>query len=223
MAKKPQESLLTAAFVEEVEEDIRQEKIKKMWRRFGPPAATVAALIVLGVFSWSFYINAKEQKSRDLSDQFLKAMEQVSLGQTETAQQIFKNLSQSSVKGYEFSSLMALAYQNIQKGDISKALGYYDLIIQGQFDEAYKNLARVLAAQTSVGMEYYANYQDDIEKISASNLALKWSAREVKALHFISLSKMDLAKSELKNLAESTEVPADIRVRAQMILEVIEG
>ncbi len=221
MAKKPQENQLTAAFVEEVEEDLRQEKIKKMWRRLGPPAAALAILLVLAVFTWSFYTNSKEQKARDLSDQFLNAMQQVSLGNTEQAQQIFISLSQSGVKGYEFSSLMALAYKNIQMDDISRALGYYDQIINGKFDNAYRNLALILAAQISIGTDYYDNYRSEIEKISASNLALKWMAREIKSLQFISLDDISSAKTELTNLAQNPEAPADIRMRAQLILDKV--
>lgn len=221
LAKKPEENQLTTAFVEEVEEDLRQEKIKKIWRRFGPPAALLAVLIVLGVFSWSFYTNSKEQKARDVSQQFLMAMEQFSQGQQQQSQQILAEIEKSGIKGYEFSSLLAQAYQGLDNGDITAALAAYDKIIAGDFDKIYQNLALILAAQSALGTDHYANYQEEIEKIAASNLALKWLAREVKALNFLSIGDEQSAKLAFEDLATHIEISQDIRGRAQLMLETI--
>lgn len=221
LAKKPEENQLTTAFVEEVEEDLRQEKIKKIWRRFGPPAAVLAVLIVLGVFSWSFYTNSVEQKARDVSDQFLGAMELFSQGQDEQSRQILTDIEKSGVKGYEFSALLAVAYQHLEQGDITAALAAYDKIINGNYDKIYQNLALILAAQSALGTDYYASYEGDIEKIAASNLALKWIAREVKALNSLSLNDNEAAKLAFEDLANNPEIPNDIRGRAQLMLENI--
>ncbi len=221
MAKQPQENQATSAFLEEVEEDIRQERIKKLWRRFGPPAAIVAVLIVLGVFSWSFYTNSVEQKAQEMSDRFISGVDQLSAGQIVQAQQSLEELAQSGVKGYEFSALTALANQYSLEGDKNKALGYYDRIISGDFDKAYKDLGLVLAAQTAIGTTDYSRYQTDVEILAASNASLKWMAKEIKALQFLSLSQNDAAKTELEALMNSVEAPGDVRMRAAGILEII--
>ncbi|MFV0432329.1 MAG: tetratricopeptide repeat protein [Alphaproteobacteria bacterium] len=228
MARKPEKNTkeeapqLTASFVEEVEEELRQEKLHKAWRRYGPVAAILAVSIVAGVFGWSTYTALKEKKAQAQSQQYSLALSQIEAQQQQEAQKTLQNLSEEGEKGYQFASKMQLAAIELSKGNKDTAINQYQSIIDANLESPYQNLALISIARLLIGDEKINQYLPQIENLANSNYQMRWLAQEVKALNFMELGKKEDAKNIFNLIIEAANVPSDIQQRASLMLEMIE-
>lgn len=228
MARKPKKDeqqetpQLSASFVEEVEEELRQEKLKKAWRRYGPPAAILAVAIVLGVFGWSTYTALKQKKAQEDSQLYLTAIDQIEAQNLQEAQDTLKILHDDAQAGYQFAAKMELAAIAVQQGDKDTAIGYYQEIIGSELESPYQNLAVISVARITIGEEKFNQFLPQLDNLIASDYQMSWLAQEIKALNFISLDKKDEAIAILNLIIDAANVSSDIKQRAALMREMIE-
>lgn len=228
MARKPKKDeqqetpQLSASFVEEVEEELRQERLKKAWRRYGPPAAILAVAIVLGVFGWSTYTALKQKKAQEDSQLYLTAVDQIEAQNLAEAQNTLKILHDDAQAGYQFAAKMELAAIALTQGDKDAAIGYYQEVINSDIKSPYQNLALISAARITIGEDKFNQFLPQLDNLIASDYQMAWLAQEIKALNFIALDKREDAKAIFNLIIDAANVPSDIKQRANLMREMIE-
>jgi hypothetical protein len=84
----------------EIDEQLRQEKIRKLWDRYGVLLLVLAVAIVAGVAGWRFYDNWRVQQAQAQGDAFVAAGRLAATGDVKGAEAGFATLAATSSGGY---------------------------------------------------------------------------------------------------------------------------
>ena len=73
------------SFIREVNEEIRQDRAKALWDRYGPAAIVVAVLVVLATAAWVGYDYWRESRASRSGDAFAQALQLARDGKSDEA------------------------------------------------------------------------------------------------------------------------------------------
>ena len=199
----------------EIDEELRQEKMTLLWKRYGNYIIGVAILLIgcVSAFQgWQAWdTNRRSKDSAQFAAGLMAANQQRSL----EAIQTFSQLAKDGSKGYATLSRLNQAALQAKEGDKSGSLASYEAISKdGSVDPIFRDLALLLATFLELDK---ANPDDLIQRIThltkASN-PWRHSAKEIFAL--LNQRKGDKLKAGkiYQELADDVTAPPGIRSRA---------
>ncbi|MBS0271831.1 MAG: hypothetical protein JSR85_04210 [Proteobacteria bacterium] len=201
-------------FLRELEEDIREERIFILWRKYGNYIIGLALAIVLATVSYTLwqYFKHKSQVKSHVS--FSNAVTLMKLGKKEEALKAFEILSQES-GGYGKLSLL------------------YEGALLSNPEDAYKRLSRLALANPALGnlpkVLRAARELDNpialesLESLTSPNNA--WAPLSLELLALASLKKGDTVEAAgkyIRILKEPYSTPTE-ELRASLMLSQIDA
>ena len=93
----------------EVDEEVRREKLKKLWERWGNYALAAAVLVVLAVAGWRLWDWWETKKAQQAGAAFESALTLAETGKHDEAEAAFAKVAVDSPAGYRTSSRSATA------------------------------------------------------------------------------------------------------------------
>jgi hypothetical protein len=134
----------------EVDEELRRDRLRTAWRRFGPWLIVAAVVVVLGVAAnegWNWWQSSNSAKS---SDQFYAALELEQAGDVDGAQKALDMLIAQGTGQYPALAKFKQAGLLAKRGKTADALATYDALSTSQTDQRLKEAALLLGAQLLV-------------------------------------------------------------------------
>ena len=134
-------------FIQEVDDDLRHDRYRRLWDRYGKYAVAAAVLLVLAVAGTVAYRDW--QKTRRAEDT-RRLAESVRLAQSDPklAPDALSSLARSTGGGVGSLARFYAAASLAQQGDVTRAVEIYDsLAADASTDQAFRDLAVLLAAQ----------------------------------------------------------------------------
>lgn len=200
-------------FFKELEEDIREERIVNLWRKYGNYIIGLALLIVIGTSTYVLWqhMKNKAQIKRHLS--FSQAVELVTQGKKEEALKIFHNLAE---EGGGYAKLAQLYEASLLS---NPELLYKKISQENVADPALSKLPKVLMAARALDKPEVLT---SLEPLTAPHNA--WAPLSLELLALANLKKGDqtnAAKLYIRILKEKTLTP-DEKLRAGMMLSQLE-
>ena len=115
-------------FIREVNEDLRSDYMKALWKRFrfviiGAAIAIVA--VTAGLRGWEYW---KETTAAKSGDAFLAALEQARGGDTDAALSAFQDLEKTGYGSYPVLARMRAATVLADKGVVTAAISAFSTI-----------------------------------------------------------------------------------------------
>jgi len=200
-------------FIRELEEDIREQRMVDLWRKYGNFIIGIALALVLGtsVYVLWQYMKGKAQTRRQVS--FSQALELVKQGKKEEATKAFQDLA---AEGGGYGKLAQL-YEASLLSD-PKAL-YTKISQENPADPALSKLPKVLMAARSLdNPEVLAS----LEPLTAPNNAWAPLSLELLALaHIKKGNTVEAAKILIRMLKETSLTPEG-KLRAGMMLSQLD-
>lgn len=212
-----------ANFIEEVDEEVRRERMEKLWKRWSPVAIGAVVALLLGVAGYQFWQNYRAEKSAAESAAFAAAIAQAQDGKPLEAAQAFASLGQSGDGGYALLARFQQAANLIDGKDVAGAVAAYDAIAADSgIDAVFRDLARYLAAFHGFGTLSAEEVKQRAATVSATG---PWaaSARELQALAELKAGNIDGARRRLTEIADDAMAPAGLRGRAAELLAALGG
>lgn len=210
-----------AAFLREVDEELRREQMTTAWRRYGIAAIAVVVLIVLGFGGWQIYRAHQQSVAGDEGEALSKAYEDIGARRPAAATELGA-LADSNVKGYRALALMSQADLMLQKNDLRGAAAKFAAIANdGSIGQPFRDLA--LIRQTSAELD---TLKPDVVVARLRGLAVKgnpWfgSAGEMVAASYLRMGRRDLAGTLYGQIAREPDVPESLRQRAVQMAGVL--
>ncbi|MHA7773272.1 tetratricopeptide repeat protein [Roseibium sp. M-1] len=205
----------------EVDEDIRQEKYRRLWDRFGPWLLGVAVLIVVGTGGYRGWLYWQEQNSASAGDTFFEAVKLSEAGSFEEAAALYGEL-ESEIGGYPALAKFRLATDLANTGKSDEALAAFDALANDSgLMEGLRNVAALRAAYIVVDTETYEAVADRVEKLTGDTGAFRAAARELLALSAWKSGDIETARQWIAALEEDEETPSDVRRRVSILGDVI--
>jgi len=205
----------------EVDEDIRQEKYRRLWDRFGIWVIAVAVLIVVGTGGYRGWLYWQDQQSQAAGDTFFDAVQLSEEGNYQEAAALYGEL-ESAIGGYPALAQLRRATDLANAGQVEDAITEFDGVSRDTgLDTAVRDVAALRAAYLAVDLEPYDAVADRIERLTADNSAFRAAARELLALSAWKNGNIDAAREWLTALQDDAETPVDISRRVAILTDLI--
>ena len=109
-------------FFREVNEELRSDKVKAFWKRYGSLLIGAVVALVVGTGVFAFYEYWTEKQASQSGDQFLAALNLVRDGKNDEALKTLDQLEKDGYGAYPVLARMRAAGVIAQKGDLAGAV-----------------------------------------------------------------------------------------------------
>lgn len=206
----------------EVDEDIRHDRYKKLWDRWGPFVIAAALLVILGTAGYRGWDWWQERQAAESGDRFVAAIDAVDAGDREEAIDILQELRSDGAGGYPTLATFRLATELAAEGDTSAAIDEYDRIAaSGSVATEIRNMARMRAALLLVDTATVEEVEERIGDLAGTGNPWRHAARELLGLTAWRLERFEEARDYFTSILVDQETPRNLRERAQVMLSLI--
>jgi hypothetical protein len=205
----------------EIEEDLRRERARKVWEKYGKYIIAVAVLIVAAVAGWRGYEYYRLQQAQAAGARLQEALVLARNGKTVEAEAALSALGKDAPSGYRVLTQFRLAAE-IAKRDPAEAVKVYDaLSSDGSVGALLQGLARIRAGYLLVDNSTYQDLAAKIEPLTGAGEPWRHSAREILGLSAWRAKDLTNASKWFEAIVGDAEVPATARQRAELMLQLI--
>lgn len=212
-----------ADFFEEVDEELRRDRAKLLWDKYGKVVIAAAVLIVLATTANVFWRNYTASQRLENAQQFLEAAGLDRAGQRDAAIDAFLALSKDAQEGYALVARFRAAGLKAESGDVEGAAAdYAALAADSGVEPLYRDLAKILQVMNEGGTADPGALLQELEPLAAANNPWRHTARELMAAQHLRLGETAQARETLQTLADDLEAPRGTRARATELLRALE-
>jgi len=212
------------ALMREINEELREEQMHKLWKRYGGFIIAVAVsvvAVVAGYQGWKSYTTSvRMSESEILYSAELAARN----GDTDQALSELGKLGAEGKSGYRVLAQFQQAALLSNKGDNKVAAVIYREISEDTSNDGdIRGLALVLGALQEI--KAVGDNRDELKKrlnaANSDNNPWRYSVREILALLEIESGNSENAKNIFASLSDDSQAPEGIRSRAKKLLAVL--
>jgi hypothetical protein len=207
----------------EVDEEIRHERYKRLWNRFGTYLIAVAVLIVAATAGWRGWLYWQESAGREAGDIYVSAARLADQGNFAEAEARLAELA-NGPGGYPQLAGMRAAALKAQADDKAGAIAAFDAIAADtSAAPLLRDIARLRAGYLSLDIEDYSGASQRLEALSGDDNAWRFLAREALALAAWKQNDTAAARRWLGGILDQEGAPGDVASRARTLLELIDA
>ncbi len=206
---------------DEVEEDLRAERARKLAQKWGGLALAVALLGVAAAAGWEGWRWYQARAATAAANTYLTLHRQAEREGADltAAGNGFAALGQDAPAGYRVLAKLRAAALEAETGDLPAALALWDEVAGDTgADPLYRDLATLLAVSHAIDGGDPAQLAARIAPLAAETNPWRASAREAQALLALRRGATDEARRILEALASDQAAPQGVRERAQRVV-----
>jgi len=211
---------------DEVAEDLRAERARRLWKRYGTLVLGVLVLVLAGIGahqSWRWY-EAREAEKAAIAFMAAHRAAEAEGADLKAMAQRFEEASRGVPAGYRDLARLRAAALKAETGDLAEALRLYDAIAaDSSADPLYRDLASLLWVIRSLDQGDLAMLAARITPLTRPESAWNASAREVAGLIALRAGRREEARQAFQALAADVTAPRGVRERAQRLAMGLEG
>ncbi len=207
----------------EVDEDLRREKLEKLWKKFAPIIIGGAVVFIGGMAGWVYWQDYQVEQRIAESDRYQAAIAELAKGQKAKALNDLENIATTTRHGYDLLAKLQSASLLIQAGKVDESLSVYDAISSNaDYAQRYRDYAALLAGMVVLDRTEYDEATVRLEPLANGNGSWAYSAREL--LGLLAMEKEDWvsAQASFLSLSLDTEAPQELQDRAREYLQMID-
>ncbi len=205
----------------EIEEDIRKDRAKRMWDRFGKYVIGGAIVLVLGVAGWRGYEAYTTSQSNAAGDRFLDAIA-LAEDNPSAALDAFEAIANDGPSGYAALAQFRVATSQHQQGDHEAAMATFRAIAgDGSQDQLVRDLATIRLGYLMLDYGAPADVEGLLLPLSDTTNPYTHSAREIRAFAAMKAGNRDQALALFLELVGDFQSPEPVRSRARVALDVL--
>lgn len=203
----------------EVEEELRRERMEKLWKQYGNYVIAAAALIVIVVLGYKYLEKVRLEAAEAAGAQYAAAMTLHSDGKEDEATKAFETLAKEGPAGYRALAQLQLAGLLNEHGKKDEALATYEgLAKNSSADKLLSGYAALQAASLRLADADWTEMQNRLNDLSADGSAWRYNARELLGLAAFKAGKTDEARKILEPLLADQSTPQGVVDRAQIVM-----
>lgn len=202
----------------EVDDELRSDRMRNLWRRFGPYVIGAAIAVVLLVAvneGWTWW---QKSNSARASDEFYAALDLKDGGDLAGAQAALDKIIASGNGGYAQIARFSEAGLLIKQGKTAEAVAVYDALGATEGNARLRELALILAANTLVDGGDVAAVQQRVGALATTENPMRNAAREALGLTQYKAGQLDEARLSFEAVLVDPLASTDMRRRMQVYL-----
>jgi hypothetical protein len=205
----------------EVDEEVRRERLKKLWDRYGIHAIALAVLVVAGIAAWRGYEYWVAKRAAAAGAAFEAALALNEQGKFAEAEAALAKIAAEAPAGYRLLARMraAAALAQIKPADAVKA--YDELSADASLGAIWQDLAAVRAGMLLVDTASLADMRRRLDPAAEPARSFRHTARELLALSAWRNHDLTAARRYLDMITADAESPVGTRARAEVLSGMI--
>lgn len=210
-----------ADIFQEVQDDLRRDRFKAFWDRFGTPIVVVAVIVVAVVGGWRGWQYYEAGQAAAAGDRYAAAARLAEEGKTAEARAAFAAIATDGPAGYRTLSRLREA-DEAAEGDKPAAFKLYQAIANdSSADAQLRDAARIRGAYLGVDAVSRDEVRALAEPLAAANGPWATLAREAIGLAAYKAGDMADARKQFEAVVADPEAPGSSRQRADLMLAVL--
>lgn len=212
------------SFIREVDEELRQDQLKTLWKRHGNALIGLAVLVVLATAGWNGYQYWTQSKANKSGDQFIEALDLAKAGNTQEARKKLTELEATGYGAYPALARLRQASLDAEAGKVDDAVAAFDAASNDSaLPQPLRDMARLRAAYLLVDKGTYDDVAKRVETLTSPDNPMRFSAEEALGLAEWKAGKAGNALKLFDKIAGDAQTPPNLRRRANMMAELIRG
>lgn len=217
MADHLQDSLLR-----EIDEDLRQERYAKLWKRYSHYVIGAAVALVVGVAAFKGWQAYDIRSRRADGERLAAAMSLAASGKLDSAQAAFAKMAGDARQGYALLARFQEAGLLAQGGDRAGAIAAYrELAGDSGVDAMYRDLAVLLGVMHEMDGGATGDLVRRLAPLTADDNPWRHSAKELTAMLALRNGEREKARALFTTLANDNAAPQGARARAGDMLAIL--
>ncbi|HEX5666875.1 MAG TPA: tetratricopeptide repeat protein [Hyphomicrobium sp.] len=203
----------------EIDEELRREKLEKLWEQYGTYVLGAAAALVIAVGGYQLYDQRKKSFAAENGARYDAAVTLLEQSKTDEAQKALSEVLASGHAGYASLAQLQLAGIHLKANRPQDALAVFEaLATSSSADADIKTFALLQAAALRLGQADFTELQNRLKPVAEGSTAWRFQARELLGTAAFKAGKFDDARAQLTPLLADPETPRAALDRIQLIL-----
>lgn len=218
------DAMTNDSFIREVNEEMRQDRARILWDRYGVAAIAVVVAVIVGTAAYVGYNHWTQSRANASGDRFSAALALANDGKNDEALTALKALEADGYGAYPLLARMRSATVLAQKGDFKGAVAEFDAVAADtSIPQAIRDMARLRAGYLLVDNGTYEDVSARVEVLADDSNALRSSAREALGLAAWKANKPADALKLFDQIAADENAARNAKDRASMLAGLIRG
>lgn len=214
--------MVESDFFREVDEDLRRERMAKMWDAYGVYVLAVAALIVASVAGYKASQWWAAKKAAENGEVFVKALTLGEEGKTAEMTAALLKISQEGSRGYALLAKLHLAARLNADGETAKAAAEYDAVARdGYASDVIRGYATLQSAALALDTSGMDEIRGRLQSLDKAESPWRPSARELIGLAAYKDGRFDEAEEMFQLLMTDGNTPPQMKSRARTMLALL--
>lgn len=206
----------------EIDEDLRRDRLQKLWDRYSTVILAVAFLIVAGVAGWRGYQYWRAEQAKEMGDGYYSAAKLSAEGDHKGAEEVFRKLADNGAGGYPVLAGLRAAGEQALAGDAAGAIKSYEaLVSNSSTPRTLADLALLRAAYLALDTEERGSVEARVAPLDKAGNPWRHGAREVQALAAWKAGDVEATRKRIDALLNDAEVPREFSARAEILTGLI--
>lgn len=206
----------------EVDEELRRERMEKLWEKYGTYVVGAAALLVALVGGYKFMEARNRADAEAGGAQLETALSLAKAGKADDAAKEFEALAASGKSGYAALAELNLAGALVKAGKTADAVAAFDkLASKPGIEPLIASFAQMQAAALRVGEADFTEAKNWLTPLMAEGGTWKAAATEMLGTAAIKAGKLDEARAALAPLLADPRLPRTALERVKILLAVV--
>ena len=206
---------------QEVDEEVRRERLQKLWERYQNHVIAGTALILVAVAGWRGYEWWEAKRAAETGTAFEAAILLADQGKHADAEAAFTKIAAEGTSGYRSLARMRQAAE-LAQSDAKAAIGAYQAIAaDGSVGADLRDLAGVRAGALLIDAGSFGDARTLLEPLSGTGHPYRHSARELLALAAWRAGDVAAAKRWFDLILTDIMTPPATRSRVGMLAALV--
>jgi hypothetical protein len=208
--------------IDEVDEELRAERAKKLAQRYGGLATGALLLAIAGVGGWEGWRWYERRQAAQASESFLAASRDAAAegADLRASAERFAGIAQGAPAGYRTLGRLRAAALLAETGQLDAALAAWEALARdAETDQLYRDLATVLWGLHALDQGDAAMIEARMGPLATADAPWRASAQEVLALAALKRGNTGGARRALQAVLADATTPQALRERAGRLLQ----
>lgn len=205
----------------EVDEEVRRERLKRIWERYSILIIAAVVLIVAGVGGWRYYQHWQAGKAAEAGAAFEQALTLAEEGKHQDAEAALNKIATTAPSGYRSLARLRAAGELAERDPKAAVAEYDKLAVDSSLDKKLQELAAIRAGFLLVDSAPLNDMTQRLEPLTTSKATFRHSARELLALSAWRNGDTTAARRWSDLIMSDAESPANLRNRTERLLALL--